>query len=137
MAGVTRYFSSFTAALEEIKNALIFAGLHFRTACDDGQALGIAVADYVRRHALRSVDDDDDDDARDDDDNGDGEKDDDRSHAPPVVNRGCQRPRRHLTIWRVTQSRVLVIRSARHFFLHERRETYPTPYDRRLLTADH
>jgi hypothetical protein len=51
----TRYFSSFTAALEEIKNARVFAGIHFRTACNDGQTLGTGVADYVIGHSLLPV----------------------------------------------------------------------------------
>ena len=55
MVGVTRSFGSFSAALEEIKNARIFAGIHFRAACDDGQALGVSVADYVLEHALTPV----------------------------------------------------------------------------------
>jgi hypothetical protein len=52
MPGVLRYFDSFSAALEEIKNARIFGGIHFRTACEDGQALGAAVARYIMDHAL-------------------------------------------------------------------------------------
>jgi hypothetical protein len=52
MPGVTRKFSNFTAALEEIKNARIFGGIHFRTACVDGIALGFSVGDYVIAHAL-------------------------------------------------------------------------------------
>jgi len=47
LPGVTRQFPNRTAALEEVKSARVFAGIHFRTACDDGQALGIAVADYI------------------------------------------------------------------------------------------
>lgn len=50
--GVTRTFHSFSAALEEVKNARVFGGIHFRTACVDGTALGIAVSDYVMSHAL-------------------------------------------------------------------------------------
>jgi hypothetical protein len=57
--GTSRDFRSFTAALEEIKNARIFAGIHFRTACNDGQALGQKVAGYVVGHALEPLDDDD------------------------------------------------------------------------------
>jgi hypothetical protein len=53
MPGVVRTFSGFSAALEEIKNARVFGGIHFRTACNDGQALGMAVGDHVLRHALR------------------------------------------------------------------------------------
>jgi hypothetical protein len=52
MLGVDRDFRSFSSALEEVKNARIFAGIHFRTACDDGQALGRAVAAYVLENAL-------------------------------------------------------------------------------------
>jgi len=56
MAGVFRHFSNFTAALNEIKNARVFAGIHFRTACDDGQALGINVANYAMGHSLVRLD---------------------------------------------------------------------------------
>ena len=52
MSGVTRNFSSFTAALEEVKNARIVAGIHFRTSCVDGSALGLAVADYIAGHVM-------------------------------------------------------------------------------------
>jgi len=51
MPGVTRTFNSFSAALEEVKNARVFGGIHFRTACVDGTALGIAVGDYIIAHA--------------------------------------------------------------------------------------
>lgn len=55
MPGVTRTFSSFGDALDEIKNARVFGGIHFRTACDDGQELGIQVATYILTHALLPV----------------------------------------------------------------------------------
>lgn len=55
MAGVVRSFRSFSETLEEIKNARIFAGIHFRSACDDGTQLGARVADYVQSHALQRV----------------------------------------------------------------------------------
>jgi hypothetical protein len=54
-AGVTRFYGSFSAALEEVKNARIFAGIHFRTACDEGQNLGIAVAHYVINSSLQPL----------------------------------------------------------------------------------
>jgi hypothetical protein len=56
MSGVTRQFHSFSAALEEVENARVFGGIHFRTACIDGAALGMAVADYVTAHALVPMD---------------------------------------------------------------------------------
>jgi hypothetical protein len=52
MPGVTRSFASFSAALDEVKDARVFGGIHFRSACNDGQALGNAVAEYILRHAL-------------------------------------------------------------------------------------
>jgi len=55
MIGVTRSFWSFSQALNEVKNARIFAGIHFRSACDDGQATGIQVANWVLGHALVPV----------------------------------------------------------------------------------
>jgi hypothetical protein len=55
MLGVTRSFPSFSAALEEIKNARIFAGIHFRTATEDGVKLGTEVADYVLEHKFQRL----------------------------------------------------------------------------------
>jgi hypothetical protein len=52
MPDVVRSFSSLSAATDEVKNARVFAGIHFRTACDVGQGLGVAVADHVWSHAL-------------------------------------------------------------------------------------
>jgi hypothetical protein len=55
LLGVTRSFASLTAALDEIKNARVFAGIHFRTACNDGQTIGIGVGDYIVAHSLVSL----------------------------------------------------------------------------------
>jgi hypothetical protein len=55
MLGVTRRFTNFSAALQEIMNARVFGGIHFGTACVDGTALGISVGDYVMAHALRPI----------------------------------------------------------------------------------
>jgi len=53
----TRTFSSFTSAVDEIADARVFGGIHFRTSCVRGYILGRAVADYVSRHALRGFGD--------------------------------------------------------------------------------
>jgi len=53
MPGVTRSFTSFDAALAELADARVFGGIHFRTACDDGKALGTAVGNYVLQNAFR------------------------------------------------------------------------------------
>jgi hypothetical protein len=53
LLGVKRSFHSFSDALEEVKNARIFAGIHFRSACDDGQAIGRGVANHVLENSLQ------------------------------------------------------------------------------------
>ena len=55
MPGVLRSFQSFTSALDEVKNARIFAGIHFRFSTDDGEKLGASVAEYVLDHAVQPV----------------------------------------------------------------------------------
>ncbi len=56
LPGQSRCFGSFSAALEEIVNARVFGGIHFRTDCNAGQALGDAVGEYVVKHSLRRID---------------------------------------------------------------------------------
>jgi len=55
MIGVTRAFDRFSDALEEVKDARIFAGIHFRTACEDGTGIGKAVAQFVLDHKFQRV----------------------------------------------------------------------------------
>ena len=55
MPGVVRSFRRFSAALEEVQNARIFAGIHFRSATNEGQALGAAVAEYVLTNAMQPL----------------------------------------------------------------------------------
>jgi hypothetical protein len=49
----TRSFASFSASVEEIANARVFGGIHFRVSCVRGNVLGQNVANYVMAHALR------------------------------------------------------------------------------------
>ena len=55
MPGVTRSFSSFSAATEEVNSARIIGGIHFRSACEDGRATGRKVSNYILRHAAQPV----------------------------------------------------------------------------------
>ena len=55
MLGVTRSFRSFSSALEEVQNARIFAGIHFRKATEDGTTIGANVAEYVLDHVAERV----------------------------------------------------------------------------------
>ena len=55
MIGVVRSFRTFSSALDEVKNARIFGGIHFRFDCDAGQAIGASVANFVLEHAFQRV----------------------------------------------------------------------------------
>ncbi len=47
MAGVTRDFTSFTEAEQQVENARIWAGFHYRFSCEAGTTLGTKVAEQV------------------------------------------------------------------------------------------
>ena len=55
MLGVSRRFHGFGAALEDVKDARIFAGIHFRTATEAGTQLGADAATYVIEHLFQRV----------------------------------------------------------------------------------
>jgi hypothetical protein len=55
LPGVDREFTSFGAAVAQIADARIFAGFHFRFACEDGVTLGNEIADYIRATTLLRV----------------------------------------------------------------------------------
>ena len=58
LPGVTREFDNFADAAAEAAQSRIYAGIHFRSAVDDGMALGHAVGDWVLdsfRHPLAAT----------------------------------------------------------------------------------
>ena len=55
MPGVVRSFGDFPSALDDVANARVFGGIHYRSACRDGQSTGVRVSEYVLEHALRPV----------------------------------------------------------------------------------
>jgi hypothetical protein len=55
LLGVTRSFHGFAPALEEVKNARIFGGIHFRFDTEAGQTIGAAVAEYVLQNAFQRL----------------------------------------------------------------------------------
>jgi hypothetical protein len=55
MLGVRRSYQSLSDALDEVINARVFAGIHFRKACEDGTELGKAVAEYVIANKFQRV----------------------------------------------------------------------------------
>jgi hypothetical protein len=52
--GVTHTFDRFDAALEEVENARVWAGFHFRRSDDAGAALGRRVGEYVADRLFRA-----------------------------------------------------------------------------------
>jgi hypothetical protein len=54
MPGSVRSFVGFDAAIKEMADARVFGGMHFRTACLRGTALGSTVASYVLGHEMRA-----------------------------------------------------------------------------------
>jgi hypothetical protein len=55
MLGVERHFSSFSEALESVKEARVFAGIHFRTATEEGTRLGAKVAELVMQERFQRI----------------------------------------------------------------------------------
>ena len=55
MPGVVRFFPDVPAALDELVNARILAGIHFRTADVDAIKLGTAIGNYIIANSFQSV----------------------------------------------------------------------------------
>ena len=53
--GWVRFFPSFSAAIAEIADARVFAGIHFRTACRDGRILGSDVAGFILENRMQRI----------------------------------------------------------------------------------
>jgi hypothetical protein len=54
LPGVTRTFASFSSAAVEVSNSRVYAGIHFRTACEEGLKLGRKVGHFVAVHYLKA-----------------------------------------------------------------------------------
>jgi hypothetical protein len=51
--GITRSFTSFSRAARESADSRVYAGIHFRSACEDGLALGRKIGERVEALYLR------------------------------------------------------------------------------------
>jgi hypothetical protein len=67
----TRHFDSFSAALDEVINARVWGGIHFRTADEQGAKLGRTVANWEHSHYFKPLDSGQDDNHQGDDNQGD------------------------------------------------------------------
>ena len=55
LPGVVRSYTSFTQAADEAFDARIYGGIHFRSACRDGRALGTQVGSLVMANVAQSA----------------------------------------------------------------------------------
>jgi hypothetical protein len=53
--GITRSFASFSQAARESADSRVYAGIHFRSACEDGLALGRKIGERVAKIYLQPV----------------------------------------------------------------------------------
>jgi hypothetical protein len=53
ISGITRQWDTFSAGVEEVIDARVYSGIHFRTADEVGARMGRQVARFVSTHALR------------------------------------------------------------------------------------
>lgn len=53
--GWVRSFTSFSMAVDEVADARVFAGIHFRAACVDGTNIGSTVAAYILENRMRRI----------------------------------------------------------------------------------
>ena len=53
LSGITRQWATFDEAVEEVIDARVYSGIHFRTSDEVGARLGRQVAHFISTHALR------------------------------------------------------------------------------------
>ena len=53
--GWIRIYPSFSSAVDEVTDARVFAGIHFRSACEDGAILGSDVAAYILENSMGRI----------------------------------------------------------------------------------
>ena len=54
-AGLTRSFTSFSQAIDEVVDARVWSGIHFRTADEEGAQIGKQIAKYRAQHYFEPV----------------------------------------------------------------------------------
>jgi hypothetical protein len=54
-AGITRSFVGFSDAARENGESRIYAGIHFRSAVEEGIAQGEKIGQFVFEHSLRAI----------------------------------------------------------------------------------
>jgi hypothetical protein len=52
-SGITRRWTTFSEAVQEVIDARVYSGIHFRNSDEVGARMGRQVAQFVLQHALR------------------------------------------------------------------------------------
>jgi membrane-associated phospholipid phosphatase len=60
LPGVSRSFTSFSAAVAQVADARVDAGFHFRFSCNDATQMGVQVANYAESTLMQKVSDESD-----------------------------------------------------------------------------
>jgi hypothetical protein len=55
LSGITRSWNTFSEAVQEVIDARVYSGIHFRNSDEAGARMGRQVAQFVSNHALRKV----------------------------------------------------------------------------------
>jgi hypothetical protein len=53
LSGITRQWNSFSAGVQEVIDARVYSGIHFRNSDEVGARMGRQIAQFVSHHALR------------------------------------------------------------------------------------
>lgn len=53
LSGITRHWNSFSEGVQEVIDARVFSGIHFRNSDETGARMGRQIAQFVSHHALR------------------------------------------------------------------------------------
>ena len=53
LSGITRQWNSISEAVDEVIDARVYSGIHFRNSDEVGARMGGQVAQFVSKHALR------------------------------------------------------------------------------------
>ena len=51
--GITRTWTSFSEPVQEVIDARVYSGIHFRNSDEVGARMGRQIAQFVKNHALR------------------------------------------------------------------------------------
>ena len=53
LSGITRHWNRFSEGVQEVIDARVYSGIHFRNSDEVGARMGRQIAQFVSHHALR------------------------------------------------------------------------------------